>query len=69
LFELILVHLYCSGRVKIEIMTDSVAAVDPTKNINIQNLITGDKNPRGIPATKFIVSVFQFFRISLILDF
>jgi hypothetical protein len=39
-------------------MTDSAAAVDPTKNINIQNLITGDKNPRGIPATKFIVSLF-----------
>ncbi len=28
-----------------------------TQDLNLQVLITADKNPRGIPAAKFIVSL------------
>eukprot|EP01040_Poterioochromonas_malhamensis_P001404 gene1404-1488_t len=31
-----------------------------TENVNLQILITGDKNPRGIPAAKFIENVDDF---------
>jgi hypothetical protein len=33
-------------------------AIEVTKDLSIQMLITDGKNPRGIPAAKFIVSHF-----------
>lgn len=35
-------------------------SVESGQNINLQLLITTEKNPRGIPATKFIESVEDF---------
>jgi hypothetical protein len=36
-------------------MTEVSDAVDKTKDLNLITLISDGKNPRGIPAAKFIV--------------